>query len=71
MAARGKRVATFAKKCADANVKFGAPLGNLSKQRKYFNVVTYKYHALGDYAKTIQRFGTTDSYSTQIVSCHS
>ena len=39
-----------------------------SPRPKSFNMVTYKFHALGDYAQTIQLFGTTDSYSTQIVS---
>lgn len=37
---------------------------------KAFNIDTYKFHALGDYRKTICLFGTTDSYSTQIVSAH-
>jgi hypothetical protein len=37
------------------------------RQPKQFNLKTYKYHALGDYCNTIQRFGTTDSYSTQPV----
>ncbi|KAK7682685.1 hypothetical protein QCA50_014068 [Cerrena zonata] len=32
---------------------------------KRFNLSTYKLHAMGDYANTITRFGTTDSYSTQ------
>lgn len=32
------------------------------------NLFTYKLHALGDYVRTIRAFGTTDSYSTQIVS---
>jgi hypothetical protein len=36
-------------------------------KRKTFNLFTYKLHALGDYARTIRLFGTTDSYSTQIV----
>lgn len=35
---------------------------------KSFNILTYKFHALGDYVQTIQLFGTTDSYTTQIVS---
>ena len=35
---------------------------------KKFNIFTYKFHALGDYTRTIQMFGTTDSYTTQIVS---
>ena len=32
------------------------------------NLNTYKAHSFGDYARTIEEFGTTDSYSTQIVS---
>jgi len=38
------------------------------RRLKSFNLDTYKYHALGDYAKTIRRLGTTDSFSTQPVS---
>jgi len=34
---------------------------------KTLNLFTYKFHALGDYVRTIRLFGTTDSYSTQIV----
>ena len=37
------------------------------KQPKTFNLLTSKLHALGDYIETIKMFGTTDSYSTQIV----
>lgn len=37
------------------------------RRRKTFNLRTYKYHALGDYANTIRRYGTTDSYTTEIV----
>jgi len=40
---------------------------------KKLNLNTYKFHALGDYVTTIRLFGTTDSYSTQLVgsiSCH-
>jgi hypothetical protein len=40
-----------------------------SRMRKAFNLCTYKLHALGDYAKTIRLFGTSDSYSTQVVRC--
>ena len=36
-------------------------------KRKLFNLCTYKLHALGDYTKTIRLFGTSDSYSTQVV----
>lgn len=35
---------------------------------KTFNLQTFKYHSLGDYADTIQKFGTTDSFSTEPVS---
>jgi hypothetical protein len=35
---------------------------------KLMNLCTYKWHSLGDYVKTIQMFGGTDSYSTQVVS---
>jgi len=36
--------------------------------KKKLNLNTYKFHALGDYVATIRLFGTTDSYSTQLVS---
>jgi len=36
-------------------------------KNKFFNLSIYKFHALGDYVRTIRLFGTTDSYSTQIV----
>jgi hypothetical protein len=35
---------------------------------KRFNLRKYKYHSLGDYAKMIRRFGTSDSFSTEPVS---
>jgi hypothetical protein len=41
-----------------------------SKLRKTFNMCTYKLHALGDYVAAIARYGTTDNYSTQVVSHH-
>jgi hypothetical protein len=31
------------------------------------NLLTYKYHFLGDYSDAIRQFGMTDSYSTQMV----
>lgn len=34
---------------------------------KVLNLFTYKLHALGDYVNAIRLFGSTDSYSTQIV----
>lgn len=38
------------------------------KRPKTLNLFIYKLHALGDYTETIRLFGTSDSYSTQIVS---
>ncbi|KIK36572.1 hypothetical protein CY34DRAFT_94132 [Suillus luteus UH-Slu-Lm8-n1] len=33
---------------------------------KKLNLNTYKFHAMGDYMRTIRIFGTTDSFTTQI-----
>ena len=38
-----------------------------SSRQKEFNLVTPKMHALVHYPDMIARFGTTDSYSTQLV----
>lgn len=38
-----------------------------TKHKKTFNLQTYKLHALGDYTTTIRKYGTTDSYSTEMV----
>ena len=35
--------------------------------QKVFNLQMYKVHALADYPAQIRRYGTTDSFSTQIV----
>ena len=40
---------------------------NQSRKVKTLNLLTYKFHALGDYVRTIRMFGTTDSFSTQLV----
>jgi hypothetical protein len=37
-------------------------------QRRKFNLETYKYHALGDYAASIHLHGSLDGYSSQLVS---
>ncbi|KAL6305511.1 hypothetical protein BKA93DRAFT_731033, partial [Sparassis latifolia] len=43
--------------------------GSLRTQRKKeFNMNTFKAHSLGDYPWYIRTYGTTDSYTTQIVS---
>jgi hypothetical protein len=38
------------------------------RRRKGFNLDTYKFHSLGDYAATIEMYGTCDSYTTEVVS---
>ncbi|KAG2744580.1 hypothetical protein P692DRAFT_201841470 [Suillus brevipes Sb2] len=42
---------------------------NQTRRNKLFNFRTYKFHVLGDYVASIHHFGTTDSYSTEPVSC--
>lgn len=37
------------------------------RKTKTLNLQTYKLHSLGDYGKTIRKYGTTDSYSTEPV----
>lgn len=37
------------------------------KKKKKFNLSTYKFHSLGDYARMIRLYGTTDSYNSQTV----
>jgi hypothetical protein len=39
-----------------------------ARHLKHFNLNTYKIHSLGDYTATIRKYGTTDSYSTELVS---
>jgi len=39
-----------------------------SPKKKTLNLNTYKFHALANYVATIRLFGTTDSYSTLLVS---
>lgn len=56
-----RRSAQSAKKGTSASGSEGAKL-------RTFNMSTYKLHALGDYVKSIWEFGTTDNYSTQVVS---
>ena len=62
-AARGRKHASLVAKGHDP------PIPHVpGRQGKKLNLHTYKYHALGDYPEAIHQFGTTDSYSTQLVS---
>lgn len=56
---------------AQAQVRGGGEASKSGQRAKTFNIATYKYHALADYANTIRQFGTTDSYTTEIVSVRS
>lgn len=42
-------------------------LATSEERTKTLNLFTPKFHALGDYVHTIRMFGTTDSFSTQVV----
>jgi hypothetical protein len=50
-----------------AAVSTSAPAGSSTRQSKTFSMNTPKYHSLGHYAANIRRFGTVDSYSSEIV----
>jgi hypothetical protein len=65
-AARGRRQAARAARAGPASSGAAQPTTAGPKKRE-FNLSTYKLHALGDYVNTIQEFGTTDNYSTQVV----
>ena len=54
----------------ESQIKSGGPTSSTSStaRPKSFNILTYKFHALGDYSSSIRMFGTTDSYTTQTVS---
>lgn len=56
---------------ARREVQTGKGQGSSTPRSKQFSIYTIKFHFLGDYPDIIRRFGTTDSYSTQIVSCSS
>src|SRR5258705_359905 len=43
------------------------PPSTSTRRPKTLNIFTYKFHALGDYVRTIRLFGGTDSFSTQLV----
>jgi len=43
------------------------PPSTSTRKPKTLNIFTYKFHALGDYVRTIRLFGGTDSFSTQLV----
>lgn len=62
--ARGRCTAALA---AKGNSRAAKGKASTDRKRKKFNLATYKYHTLADYADTIRRFGPMDNYSMQIV----
>jgi hypothetical protein len=68
-AARGRRKAAAAAKGKGTTSGSSKGAGsNPVRKLKAFNMNTYKLHSVGDYVDMIRRYGTTDSYSTQVVS---
>lgn len=70
-AAKGRRAATTkAQSQRDGPSEAPETLAKAKKGRrkKVFNLSTYKVHALGDYARAIRLFGTTDGFTTRVVS---
>ncbi len=43
------------------------PQASSARRPRKLNLNTFKFHSLGDYVASIRLFGTTDSYSTQMV----
>ena len=52
---------------AEANKSSGTSSAPAGRRKKGLNLSTYKWHALGDYVRSIRLFGPTDIYSTQLV----
>jgi hypothetical protein len=67
VAARNRRTGRSAK---SQGLQTSSGSHTTTAREKTFNLSTYKFHALGDYVTTIRNFGTTDSYTTQIVCVH-
>ncbi|KAF8599346.1 hypothetical protein BDV93DRAFT_449512, partial [Ceratobasidium sp. AG-I] len=45
-------------------------VANEGRRRCTLNLETYKFHSMGDYVRCIERYGSSDSYSTQINELH-
>ncbi|KIK10901.1 hypothetical protein PISMIDRAFT_19979, partial [Pisolithus microcarpus 441] len=50
---------------AQSKSEFPKKPASSAARPKSFNILTYKFHALGDYTRSIRMFGSTDSYTTQ------
>ena len=65
-AAKGKKT-TKGKEATSAPEPANAPNAHEGPGYKWFNLKTYKIHALGDYADHIEQFGPTNCFLTQQV----
>jgi hypothetical protein len=71
-AARGRRQSRKEAQNLETTLNTAPKKGAAGERRpKTLNLSVYKVHALGDYVNTIRLFGTTDSFSSQIVSLKS
>lgn len=61
-----RKAASMVRSTQATNASTPSGVGD-GRRKCVLNLNTYKMHALGDYVRTIERYGTTDSYSTQIV----
>jgi hypothetical protein len=66
-AARGRREAAATKKASNSSSTTRSKAKSTGRQKRQFNLNTYKVHALGDYANAIRDFGTADNYNSQTV----
>jgi hypothetical protein len=69
-ATAARQKARIAAKRKTVQHRVSKPRVHRSKTKKVLNLFTYKWHALGDYVRWIRRYGTTDNYTTQMVSYH-
>jgi hypothetical protein len=53
--------------CSGTRIPLVTPSASGQGKKKGLNLFTVKLHFLGDYVRHIRLFGTTDSYSTQLV----
>ena len=67
LVARSRRKARKDAKTVGSIQSGVTPRVSSGTRRKNFNMQTYKYHALGDYAASIRLYGTTDGYNSQNV----
>ncbi|KAG2051384.1 hypothetical protein BDR06DRAFT_890109, partial [Suillus hirtellus] len=62
-----KEKAACQRRVAQCSESHDVSLESTGPRVKKFNLNTYEFHAMGDYVGSIRFFGTTDSFTTQIV----